>query len=72
MKKKTYSFNRNSSIPGIPGEFHGGLDVDIDEDEMKVLDVRLRDAPPENISLEKPEKNIPKGKKATGPLENIS
>ena len=45
MNKQTWIFHETATIPGIPGEWHAGLDVDIDTDAMAVLDVRLRDAP---------------------------
>lgn len=47
MNKQTYSFTLTSGvIPGIPsdqpdGQFHAGLLVDVDLDEMIVLSTRL-------------------------------
>jgi len=42
LKKQTWTFNETGTIPGIPGEWHAGQEVDIDEDTMTVVDVRLR------------------------------
>jgi hypothetical protein len=33
-------------IPGIPGEFHAGQEIDIDTDENKVVATRLLAVPP--------------------------
>ena len=45
MNNRTYQFYETGVIPGIPGEWHAGLLVDVDEDTMTVLGTRLMHAP---------------------------
>lgn len=42
---KTYIFNETGVIPGVPGEFHAGLLVDVDLNTMTVVGQRLANAP---------------------------
>lgn len=42
---KTYSFYMSGVIPGIPGEWHAGSIVDVDEATMTVVGTRLMNAP---------------------------
>jgi len=65
MNKKTYSFyDVGGTIPGIPGEYPAGIDVDVDLDDMKVLDVRLRNG--ESFEKKKQDEQEPAPKKKGG------
>lgn len=41
MSTKTYRFHELGSIAGVPGTFHAGQEVDIDEETGTVITTRL-------------------------------
>lgn len=44
MNIQTWQFSQTGTIPGIPGEWHAGLLVDIDLDTNEVIGTRLMNA----------------------------
>lgn len=51
---QTWVINETTgAIPGVPGEFHAGQEVDVDTNTGMVIAVRLRGAPtPPDLSIE--------------------
>lgn len=49
--KKTYIFSQLGTIPGIPGEFHAGEIVIVDDETREILERKAT-----ALELEKPEK----------------
>jgi hypothetical protein len=47
--KRTYVFSQLGTIPGIPGEFHAGEIVTIDEETMQIVERKAT-----SLELEKP------------------
>lgn len=54
MNKTTYQFSQTGTIPGIPGEWHAGLLVDVDTDTNTVVGTRLMNAPAADDSASPP------------------
>jgi len=61
MQKKTYVFHEAGVIPGIPGSFPAGVEVDIDLDTMTVVGQRFRQANALEVADDSAQKQSGKG-----------
>lgn len=53
LNKQTYRIIGSTlAIPGVPGEWHAGQEVDVNTDTNEVLDVRLLPTTPEDADPE--------------------
>ncbi len=59
MNKQTYKIIGSTlAIPGVPGLFHAGQEVEVDTDANEVLAVRLLPTTPEDADTETPPQSI--------------